>query len=387
MKWFFCLSASSLDRIDHGWRDLIVVAVKTAIKNTTLEPHLIYDGPDDELVQKMRDLGVQIVFHRSQMYEALRDHANISNNRNYLAIASGAFLRWSIPLVETGDDYVFYTDVDVMFMSDPTPLLESLLPFNHAFLGAGEILRESEGGYKTNFNSGILLINQQIFRNDIQALMAATIQDLAFGLDQEWLIRFYNGQWGKLPEVLNFKPYWSARSKKREDQPVIIHFHGPKPAAVREMMSGGGGYQNIWRELYANNTVSYNYYISLFENVLGRTAGIPVAPIKFVLDNVDEDGGTIRGWVLNNRVEMPEPRIIIFNNGIPCAFVFPAYSRPDLLAAGYRTDWAGFNSALLNTLPIFGVLTARNAYDFETVSIEYKGWTGTVLHLYGSSGS
>jgi hypothetical protein len=58
MKWYFALSESSLDRHDHDWRGLTFAAVRSAQRNTTLEPHLIYDGEENAFISALRSMRV-----------------------------------------------------------------------------------------------------------------------------------------------------------------------------------------------------------------------------------------------------------------------------------------------------------------------------------------
>jgi hypothetical protein len=324
-------------------------------------------------------MGVTVILHRSPMYEQLRRHGE--DNPTYLPVASGAFLRWSIPLIEQTDEYVFYTDVDVIFRSDPTRLLQALLPFDAPFLAAGEMMRGVHDGYRVNMNSGVMLINVPRFRQDLPALMAHRTRDLNKGFDQAGLINFYGSGWGRLPDILNWKPYWTIDSPEPSDQPVIIHFHGPKPAGLRTMIDGGHGISDAWTGLWKMNKEFYLRCLEEFEATLGHSAADQDPSIKFVIDDIKDGGRSINGWVINRGDNPAEPRIILFRDRVPTLLIYPHVPRSDVKNAGYRTDLVGYSTPGINP-PLSGcTITAKNAYNYQSVIIQYHGWTGLALEV------
>ena len=81
------------------------------------------------------------------------------------------------------------------------------------------------------------------------------------GFDQEAYRAFYKGAWDTLPLDLNWKPYWGINEAAQ-----IIHFHGPKPAALRKLFADPNyGAPDIWRQLFASNPESYWTYLSIWE--------------------------------------------------------------------------------------------------------------------------
>ena len=53
MKWYFCANEDGLFRYEFSIR----VAVESAIANTTLDPHVIYDGGDHPILDWMSARG------------------------------------------------------------------------------------------------------------------------------------------------------------------------------------------------------------------------------------------------------------------------------------------------------------------------------------------
>lgn len=101
MKWYFASNDKS-----ESFYPLIKGAVNSALKNTSLDPHFLYDGEENELTEWLRNKGVKVIPHRVSFYDALKNHyPEIALN-----VASGAFLRCDIPIVEK-KTILFYTQI------------------------------------------------------------------------------------------------------------------------------------------------------------------------------------------------------------------------------------------------------------------------------------
>ncbi len=198
---------------------MIRVAVHSAKRNTTLKPHFIYDGEDGPFTTELRHAGVTVLFHRITFYDALARHAD--GNQGYLDIASGAFLRFDIPLLERTEPYALYTDCDVVFLKQP-----DLFGADRPALFAAT--SQSAADPATDMNSGVLVLNTAALRRDYTKLVDFTLQNLFAGLDQEVMRLYYTDRYQPMDRSLNWKPYWGPSADAQ-----IIHFHGPKPAFVK----------------------------------------------------------------------------------------------------------------------------------------------------------
>lgn len=250
MKWYFALSESSMDRQDHDWRGLTLAAVRSAQRNTTLKPYLIYDGQENDFISALRSMGVRIIPHRVTFYDAL---AKYSANKDcwYLPIAAGAFLRLDIPLIETEEQLVLYTDCDVIFRREPN-FFRSDPP---TYFGATS---ESASKAYKDMNSGVMLINVPHMRIDYPELTAFVRNNLHLGLDQEILRTFYGNRYDPIDRSLNWKPYWGVNPKAQ-----IIHWHGPKPVFVRKLLAEPAlATPDRWRALFNKNPAGYAHYLS-----------------------------------------------------------------------------------------------------------------------------
>jgi len=215
MRWFFALNEASTSFWEYA--NLVQVAMHSARQHTTLQPVCLYDGTDNLLTAWLEEAGVPIIRRRTFLQEWVADLPPVPR---------GAYLRLEIPAVchDEGwdDEFVLYTDCDVMFRADPVPTLRSLRP---AYFAAAP---ESDPADFEDFNSGVMLINvgglaaeQSALRDTIKAHLAEAI---APPYDQAALQRHFAGRVDPLPVALNWKPYWGENADA-----LIVHFHGPKP--------------------------------------------------------------------------------------------------------------------------------------------------------------
>lgn len=228
MKWFFALNEGGNQF--ENYANLLKVAVHTALKFTSLEPYFLYDGDENDLTVWLRSRAVQIIKCRSFLYDELKKVADNRGDPNIQAIGAGAFLRTEIPRItsELGleDQYVLYTDVDVMFCSDVSELGKIKPKY---FAVAPEV---KINNYR-QMNSGVMVMNLPALRTDdkeFRQFMTERLPDLVSDAwDQTayklyYKKRIFGFRWDKLPPEYNWKPYWPMNRDAK-----IVHFHGPKP--------------------------------------------------------------------------------------------------------------------------------------------------------------
>jgi lipopolysaccharide biosynthesis glycosyltransferase len=257
MKWFFAVSEVSMDHHDHDFRALIRSAVNSARANTQLVPHMIFDGEEGAFTREIRDLGVTVIRHRISFYDRLEaaQRAQRPDWTSYMFVASGALLRLEIPLLEQSDDFVLYTDCDVIFLKDPV--------LDHVRPGVFAVAPERQRGSHEDMNSGVMVMNLPRLRADLPTLVTFLCENFTTvnGFDQEAYRHFYKGAWSALTPDHNWKPYWGVNPEA-----VIVHFHGPKPPAIRKLMADPDyGAPDVWRQLYFQNPESYAPYFHLWE--------------------------------------------------------------------------------------------------------------------------
>jgi lipopolysaccharide biosynthesis glycosyltransferase len=227
MKWFFALTEDST--AFRQYAEMVMVAVHTARKSTSLEPHCIYDGNDNDFTSWLDKHDVRIIPHRSFVREALEELGRQKKNPHLAAALSGAFSRIELPEIverEGGAARILYSDCDVMFLAEVVPELEEHTCRHFA------VAPESARDDYVNMNTGVMLMNTHRLRESLPAFREYVSQNLA-ALEAEswdeaayrWFYRDENGPlWDRLRPELNWKPYWGENAEAR-----IIHFHGPKP--------------------------------------------------------------------------------------------------------------------------------------------------------------
>lgn len=243
MKWYFACN----DMSPHFY-SLIKGAVNSAIENTTLEPHFIYDGQENELTDWLKSKGVKIIHHRVSFYDDLVKFYN----KDMLNIVLGAFLRCDIPIIEQEDEFVLYTDCDVLFMKDfHTDIKPEYFACSTQF---------DKKNFK-DFNTGVMLMNVKKLRESHEEFSKFMVKNFGVlnAFDQTAYQIFYNVKNTKLPTVFNHKPYWGI-----DKDAYILHFHGPKPViftddeAMKNMPP-------VLYCLYKKDFVAYDYYLELFK--------------------------------------------------------------------------------------------------------------------------
>ena len=218
MYWFSGLNNHNRDRYIDYIKMYTVAVVSSKNTNPNIKPYLIFDGVKDEYIELLETLGVTILYEKSSLYDDL-----ISKYNND-SVALGAFLRVDIPKIchnlSIKDDYVLYTDNDVMFLDDISEL-KKLTP--KYFLCAGEFFKMLSNSL---FNSGVMWINWKNMYNDYEPFKKFIKSKIPnFGAyDQGALQEYYGSRFEILNYKFNYKPYWGF-----EDGIKVLHFHGPKP--------------------------------------------------------------------------------------------------------------------------------------------------------------
>ncbi len=258
MRWYLAAN----QRAAELYKDHITVAIKSCFLNTSLEPRFVYSGADRNIARFVEDLGAEIVYHDVPFLDKLNSKKRIETRPHFkIEIASGAYLRSSVPLIEDRDDVVLYTDVDVMFLGDvKTPT------FTEPFAASSEFTP----GDRTYFNSGVMFMNVEKMRasyDDFVRYMADADFDYhGFDhYDQGAYNSYYKNHWSFIEEHYNWKPYLGINP--RAD---IVHFHGPKIWTIRNMMDVGESPESppLHVDLYRKDPDSYGKMREIFENLL-----------------------------------------------------------------------------------------------------------------------
>ena len=271
MKWFFAVNQESLSVMRDHFEPLILAAVHSAKAHTTLDPHLVFDGGDDPFLDVLVGLGVKIIRHRVSFHDSLERFGEA--NPGYLRIAGGAFLRVEIPLIEIRDEFVLYSDCDVLFERDPTPYL----PRPRYFACAPE----NDPNNWTDFNTGVMVMNLPALRRDIGDFASFISENVQIfnSVDQHAYQLFYRGRSDRLACEFNWKPYWGPSSDA-----YIVHFHGPKPNWVERLRADPEDRTiEVYHLLYHQNIAGYDHFMPRWQAALELASpaeGSPPALIR-----------------------------------------------------------------------------------------------------------
>ena len=260
MKWYFAMESVGCKK----YLPYIRAAVISCRERTTLTPICLWydrnkDIPED-IAGFFNKYDVKLIHHEARVYRtALQQAIDVTH------FTSGIFLRFDIPLIEKQDQYVLYTDCDVMFMSDVD--LSGLKP--RFFAAAPEFVKD----YWGYFNSGVMVMNIEEMRRTSTELLIATIarfrSGFGVGHDQNDLNSFYFDNWDRLPLEYNWKPYWGVSAEA-----VIVHFHGPKPDDFWLTINGVKN-DDLALRMISLDYEGYAQYTMEFLQILGN-AGYPM---------------------------------------------------------------------------------------------------------------
>ncbi len=257
MKWYFALNAASITT-DDLYAKCVEVAVLSALQNTDLDAHFVFDGPPCLLTDRLERLGVTVIYHRTSLSDAIA--AAKPEDPSWQRIAHGAFLRMDLPLIDQQSEFVLYTDCDVLFVKQPH--LDDIRP--EFFAVAPEF---TVGDYK-NMNSGVMVMNLPNMRRvgaELDSFVRGGLPDFP-AFDQGALRLFFDDRFEPLPERLNWKPYWGAKPEAE-----IIHYHGPKPPHVRTMLQhADAAYPQVYKDLLERDRGNYAALDSLWHAYLTR---------------------------------------------------------------------------------------------------------------------
>ena len=259
MPWFFALTEDST--AFQQYAEMVMVAVHTARKFTSLVPSCIYDGKQNDFTQWLAKHDVRIIQHRSFLRDNLAELGRAKRNPHLASALSGAFSRVELPeIVEKlgSAGRVLYTDCDVMFVDEVVPELEA----NSCAYFA--VAPESVQSDYVNMNTGVMLMNTDRLGEslgDFREYISKNLADLERESWDEaayrWFYRDENGPlWDRLRPELNWKPYWG-----ESEQAKIIHFPGPKPFQQ-------GHIESHWPELRALTGGAYNATVERWRNLL-----------------------------------------------------------------------------------------------------------------------
>lgn len=246
------LSINDVGIEKRGTRHLLYTAVGSCLAKTDLEVNLLYVGRKNEFTAHLEAKSVKVHYHDPAFAEVLR-----KGYKDEYEIFKGHWLRVDIPLIEKEDDFVLYTDIDVLFHDGFT--IPTVRP---DFIAAAPEHEKNNFGY---FNSGVMVVNVVGLRENHAAFGDALRRRVEGGFtypahDQASFNEFFKGRWQLLPNEFNWKPYWGVNKEAK-----IIHFHGTKPGHAEKILAEGAKAATSWEKIVARDPEAYRYYCDVWK--------------------------------------------------------------------------------------------------------------------------
>jgi hypothetical protein len=260
-KWYFAVD----ERGVRNASGLLRAAVISCRTHTSLAPHLLYYGAEDPFLDDLRALGVTVIAHTPSIERELRIGYGPEKFDQFV----GHWLRLDLPDIETEDDFILYTDIDVVFRSLPPTLPAP------ALLSAGPAEERDE---RVRFNSGVMVLNLPALRTVWPEFMGQ-VRDRLLGdfrypaHDQVSFNRFFAGRHDWIADEMNWRPYWGHNPSAH-----LLHYHGPKPRQIRRFMRGQGLDAKRYVDIWQRDPEAYATYVDLFESYAEAPGPLPADP-------------------------------------------------------------------------------------------------------------
>ncbi|GAA4491052.1 glycosyltransferase [Gluconacetobacter tumulicola] len=230
------------------------LAVLSARKYTNLDIKMLYIGRKNGFTEWLEEHNVEVIMQELPYYDLIK---KLTEEGLYNLNTVGHWLRTNVCL-ETKDEFVLYSDIDVLFRMEP--MVKYLSP--EVFCAAPEFNKD-QWNY---FNAGVMLINAKKLKEEYHSFehfLRENIAKYTYGFnDQSAYNIFYRHRWEKLNLNLNWKPYWGINRNAQ-----IIHFHGSKIGAIKSILDNSWNWDNNHGKqigtLFGKNIESYRYYIGL----------------------------------------------------------------------------------------------------------------------------
>lgn len=244
---------------ENGTRGDIALHTKLTVlslqRHTTLTPYLLYMGERNDFTRWLENRGVHIIDTQLPYLPFIEA---LAAEKLYSTVFAGHWLRTNICLTEQEDEYVLYTDIDVLYRREP-----DLAKIKPRYLAAAPEFDEKCWSY---FNSGVMVQNVPSLRGDYRRFERYLIANLCgrtYGFhDQIAYNEFYGTRWERLPTELNWKPYWGINENAQ-----LLHFHGPKFGPMREIVNERWDWTDKHRKQLASLFVKFHdsYLVALEE--------------------------------------------------------------------------------------------------------------------------
>ena len=229
-----------------------MAAIRSARANTSLDIAVVYDGDAPEFLDFLAAHDVHCIQHRfshaadptfwpdpsaaTELHPAGLPLRFIAQN------LCGAFLRFDVPSLFSDQEYILYTDTDVIFQRDPVHVFHDVRPDAViAGVSYGKASCYPVGptpGSNDYINTGVLLFNVQAWLQEFDALVATARQlrwgSVVGGWDEGVINRHFGKRIQFLRRTFNWRPWWGVF-----EAAPIVHYHGARVAMLQEYLEWG----------------------------------------------------------------------------------------------------------------------------------------------------
>lgn len=205
--------------------DLLKVAVKSCVRNTQLQPIVLFDGQNVEYERWLSNNGAQVIKAQVSFKEKI---VELNKLHNYPMKAAGAFLRTNICQFNNEDEFALYCDCDVMFQRDVD--YSRIRP---DYIAVAPSQKVDDWSY---FNSGVMVMNLPNLRKEYLEFEGFIRENMLRnypGLDEPHFNAFYRDRWDRLPIELNWRPFWGYAPAV-----PIVHLHAVKFSGFLMLLDG-----------------------------------------------------------------------------------------------------------------------------------------------------
>lgn len=265
LKCVFCTNSYS-----QSTYPLLKVAINSLLKNTTLKPYVVwgndFKGESNPMIQWLQDKQIPIIQHtlsfeydlssfsfsKSSMknltLKMMYEHYPNYYSHNFILTET---LRMDLPIVFPNDEYILYTDCDVVFLKDI-----QIENFSEPIAAATR-----SGNF---FNNGVMFLNLSELRKTYRQFVNFYLEsnytfEIGNSTTQGAYNTFYKDQVHHLPLEYNWHVFFGINEEAK-----IIHFCGPKPNDYYNILTGYcSDYDGLYRD--CARAPSIPHYLKEFE--------------------------------------------------------------------------------------------------------------------------
>lgn len=228
---------------DSAYKRQILATIKSiCYHNKNIKFYLINKDIDYKWIEELNE---NLMDFNCEIEDVKIVSEDIEKFKTYSHISSATYFRYFIP-EKIKEKKVLYLDSDLVVTGDLTELFEMDLG-NNALAGVVDMICEYKYNRTTEFNAGVMLINNELWKRENLLESAIKIhleKDYELeSADQSVLNMIFENSWLKLDKEYNFqvgidfiKKLNGEKSKFEINNPLIIHYTtGNKPWNQRKV--------------------------------------------------------------------------------------------------------------------------------------------------------